>query len=61
MDKYTKITVGFVSQTFEKKGDNFTCTSQKFIAGDQVDREDDMGNLILVDTSKEIYYPYDMI
>jgi hypothetical protein len=37
MDKFNKVTVGFVVQTFEKndKG-KFVCISQEFIAGDQV-------------------------
>ena len=41
MEKFTKITVGFVTQTFEKnpKG-RFVCTHQEFIAGDQCDCED---------------------
>ncbi len=47
MDKFNKITVGFVVQSFEKnnKG-NFVCVSQGFITGDQVDYENEEGNSI---------------
>ncbi len=38
-----KITVGFVIQTYDDSGD---CIDQEFIAGDQVDWEDDEGNFI---------------
>lgn len=59
MDKFTKITTGFVSQTFEKndKG-QFVCTHQEFIAGDQCDYEDGKGNLIEPPDYK--YQPYTM-
>ena len=47
MKKFTKITVGFVVQTFEKNdAGQFVCTRQEFIAGDQVDCEDEQGNPI---------------
>ena len=47
MEKFNKITVGFVVQVFEKNADGeFICTSQEFIAGDQVDYEDAGGNAI---------------
>ena len=47
MDKFEKITVGFVVQNFEKnnKGE-FICVGQEFIAGDQVDYEDVNGSPI---------------
>ena len=45
MEKFNKITVGFVVQTFEKDTTGkFVCTRQEFIAGDQVDYEDAEGN-----------------
>ena len=47
MDKFNKITVGFVIQTFEKNAaGEFTCAKQEFIAGDQVDYEDAEGKAI---------------
>ncbi len=47
MDKFTKITIGFVAQTFEKddKG-RFVCTHQEFIAGDECEYEDEKGDPI---------------
>ena len=47
MEKFTKITVGFVAQTFEKDPmGRFVCTHQEFIASDQCDYEDGEGNSI---------------
>ena len=59
MDKFTKITIGFVAQTFEKndKG-RFVCTRQEFIAGDQCDYEDAEGNPI--EPTDYEYQPYNM-
>jgi hypothetical protein len=59
MDKFSKITVGFVVQTFEKndKGD-FVCTGQEFVAGDQVDYEDQDGNPI--DPPEHPYQQFNM-
>ncbi len=61
MNKFVKITVGFIHQTFERDSDgNFVCTDQAFIAGDQCDYEDVNG-----DPLKEIpeheYKPYEMV
>jgi len=59
MKKFTKITVGFVAQTFEKndKG-RFVCTHQEFIAGDQCDYEDAEGNTIK--PLEHEYQPFNM-
>jgi len=59
MEKFTKITVGFVAQTFKKdpKG-RFICTHQEFIAGDQCDYEDAEGNPI--EPPEHEYQPYNM-
>ena len=59
MDKFEKITVGFVVQNFEKnnKGE-FICVSQEFIAGDQVDYENEEGSPIQKPDHK--YQPYNM-
>ena len=61
MEKFVKITVGFIQQTFERDADgNFVCTDQAFIVGDQCDYEDMNG-----DPLKEIpeheYEPYEMV
>ena len=41
-----KITVGFVIQTFVQDGNDNKCIRQEFVAGDQVDWEDEDGNSI---------------
>ncbi|HBG27920.1 MAG: hypothetical protein A2Y10_16495 [Planctomycetes bacterium GWF2_41_51] len=47
MNKFIKITTGFVCQEFKKNpAGKFVCTGQAFIAGSQVDYEDENGNLI---------------
>ena len=59
MEKFTKITVGFVTQSYEKSAaGTFTCTEQEFIAGDQVDYEDAEGTTIQPPEYK--YQPYNM-
>ncbi len=59
MEKFTKITVGFVAQTFEKNADGkFVCIAQEFIAGDQCDYEDGEGNPI--DPPEYEYQPCNM-
>ncbi|MBN2272137.1 MAG: hypothetical protein JXN61_16100 [Sedimentisphaerales bacterium] len=60
MEKFTKITIGFVTQAFEKdsKG-RFACTHQEFIAGDQCDYEDGEGNPI--EPPEHEYQPYNMM
>ena len=59
MDSFTKITVGFVTQTFEKDDEGrFVCTRQEFIAGDQCDCEDEQGKPI--EPPDHEYQPYNM-
>ena len=57
---YSKVTVGYVTQDYVEKDGNFVCVNQTFIAGDQVDREDDYGEPVDIDDSKEIYQDMDM-
>lgn len=52
-----KITTGFVIQNYD---DNGKCTGQEFIAGDQVDWEDDDGEPINEMIEHE-YFPYEMV
>jgi hypothetical protein len=54
---HKKITVGFVIQNYD--GDK--CVSQEFVAGDQVDYEDESGETIDIDTTNEQYQPFDMV
>lgn len=59
---YKKVTIGFVVQDFVKNDDgSAVCVSQSFIASDQVEYEDELGEPVEVDTGKEICYPFDMI
>ncbi len=59
MKKFTKITVGFVTQSYEKDvTGKFTCMEQEFIAGDQVDYEDLGGNTIT--PPEHEYQPFNM-
>ena len=59
MEKFTKITVGFVTQSYEKNtAGEFVCTGQEFIAGDQVDYEDLDGNKIT--PPDHDYQPFEM-
>ena len=57
-----KITVGFVVQQFENDG---TFISQEFIAGDQVDYEDEDGESIDIDMDFDLngnpYQAFDMV
>lgn len=59
MERFTKITVGFVTQTFENKAEGkFVCTAQEFIAGDQCDYEGAEGNPL--EPPDYEYQPYNM-
>lgn len=60
--KYKKIITGFVIQDYIKLSDGkMICQHQEFIAGDQVDYEDEVGNPIDVDTDKEVHFPLNML
>lgn len=59
MDTFTKITVGFVTQTFKRNDSGcFACIRQEFIAGDQCDYENEQGNP--VEPPDYDYQPYTM-
>lgn len=61
IDKFVKITVGFIHQTFEKNSDDkLVCIDQAFIAGDQCDYEDINGEP-LKDIPEHEYQPYEMV
>jgi len=61
--KYNKITTGFVVQNYITLGSNHICIGQEFVAGDEVDREDEYGSSIdhKIDTTKENYQSFDMV
>ncbi len=63
--EYQKVTVGFVVQSFEMIDGKFVCTSQDFIAGDDVNYEDDFGDKLspeklAIVQKDEAYQPFDM-
>jgi len=59
---YKKVTVGYVIQDYIILEDNsIVCEKQEFIAGDQIDYEDEDGQFLDVDTTKEVYYQFDMV
>jgi hypothetical protein len=61
-NSHKKITVGFVIQDYKKlPNGTLVCTGQEFIAGDQVDYENEMGETVEVDTLKEVYCPFEMM
>ncbi len=66
MNKFEKVTTGFVSQSFEKGDDgNFHCKSLSFCAGD-VEYEDNFGDALPPEklqeaTEKEISHPFEMV
>ena len=58
---HKKITTGFVIQDYKTlPNGTLVCVKQDFIAGDQVDYEDKMGEPVEIDTSKEVYCPFEM-
>jgi len=61
IDKYNRITPGFVTQAFERQDDKFFCIEQSFTAGGQVDRKSEQGEPVAVDVRKEQYQPFNMV
>ena len=60
MEKFQKVTTGFVIQQFEKMSDGkFHCTSQEFIAGESEYETTDGEPLAAVPDYE--YQPYDMV
>jgi len=59
--KHNKITAGFVIQEYiTLPNGNMVCQKQEFVAGGPVEYEDEKGEPIEVDTSLEMYCPFDM-
>jgi hypothetical protein len=57
---YSKITIGFIIQSYKEIDGKYHCVGQQFEAGDQVDREDLENNPIQIDMAKEVYFPFHM-
>ena len=61
IDKFVKITTGFVHQTFEHNAEGkFVCSEQAFIAGDECNYENVNGET-LKDVPEYEYQPYEII
>ena len=59
MEKFTKITTGFVTQSYAKNAaGQFVCIGQEFIAGDDVQYENADGETITVPVHD--YQPFNM-
>ena len=59
-ERFVKITVGFVHQTFKKDArGQFVCTEQVFIASDECSYED-MNGEPLPEAPDHVYQPYEM-
>ena len=59
MEKFTKITTGFVIQTYKKNSaDEFVCITQEFIASDDVQFENFKGDSI--EAPEHDYQPFNM-
>ena len=59
MDKFIKITIGFVMQSYNKSAvGKFICTKQEFIAGDDVQFENLKGDSI--EAPEHEYQPFNM-
>lgn len=58
---YNKIIPGFVVQQYklDKKG-KYICIEQSFTAGDEIERENENGDPVEIDMSKEVYQPLEM-
>ena len=60
-ETHNKITTGYVIQNYITLPNGaLVCVGQEFIAGDQVDYENDVSEFVEVDTSKEVYCPFEM-
>ena len=60
MEKFQKVTIGFVIQHFEKMSDGrFYCTTQEFIAGES--EYETTEGVPLVSVPDYEYQPYDMV
>jgi transposase-like protein len=59
--EHNKITTGYVIQNYiTLPNGTLVCVGQEFIAGDQVDYENDVSEPVTVDVDKEVYCPFEM-
>jgi hypothetical protein len=58
---HKKITIGYVVQDYTKLSNGtLVCTGQEFIAGEVSYEDSQYGEEISIDTSKEVYCPFEM-
>jgi len=60
MKEFKKVTVGFVVQNYATLNGKYICVGQEFVAGEQVDYENENGEPVEIDTAKEAYFPFEM-
>jgi hypothetical protein len=60
IEEYSKTTVGFVTQQYILKDNEYICIEKHFVAGDQVDRESPDGDVVNIDTNMEVYQSFGM-
>jgi transposase-like protein len=62
LKQYCKFVSGYVAQQYIRKGTRFVCISQNFVAWDhETSRENEAGEVIFIDTTKEVEFPFGMI
>lgn len=66
MDKknteFNKVTLGYVIQNYKTlENGTHVCTGQEFIAGDVFYEDLDASKDVEVDTTKEVYCPFEMV
>jgi hypothetical protein len=61
MKGYTKYIQGYVSQRFIKQGRKFICVSQNYIPWEEINFENDSGDPIQIDQSKEVPFPIKLV
>jgi len=62
LKQYTKFISGYIAQKFIKQGKLYVCVSQNFIPwDDEICRENESGDRVKIDQSKEVSFPYRMV
>lgn len=60
-ETFKKVTIGYVVQDYKTlPNGTYICVSQKFIAGEVSYETSEYGDRIGIDTSKEVYCPFEM-
>jgi hypothetical protein len=60
--QYTKFISGYIAQKYKKQGSRFICVFQNYIPwDDEICRENESGDRVKIDISKEVPFPYGMV